>query len=47
VYPSKTSWRNTGWNLRIAEALGETPAPTAEELAVLRDFDREGFWTKA
>jgi len=26
--------------------VGETPTPTADELAVVRDCDREGFWTR-
>jgi glutaconate CoA-transferase subunit B len=37
---------NTGWKLRLAENLPETPAPTAAELAAIREIDREGFWTK-
>jgi len=37
---------NTGWTLRVAEQLVETPAPTAEELAVIREIDPQGFWTK-
>jgi glutaconate CoA-transferase subunit B len=37
--------RETGWTLRTASALAETVAPTAEELAVIRRFDPEGFWT--
>ena len=37
---------NTGWKLRVAENLTETPAPTAAELAVVREIDPEGFWTK-
>ena len=36
---------NTGWQLRPAEDVVETSAPTAQELAVIRDYDREGFWT--
>ena len=28
----------TGWPLRVAEPVGETPAPTGEELRVLRDL---------
>ncbi len=36
---------HTGWDLRVAPALGTTPEPTAEELAVLRRFDPEGAWT--
>jgi glutaconate CoA-transferase subunit B len=37
--------RQTGWPLRLAPELGETPPPTAEELAMIRRFDPEGFWT--
>jgi glutaconate CoA-transferase subunit B len=36
---------NTGWKLRIAQDVAETPAPSPEELAVIRDYDKEGFWT--
>ncbi len=36
----------TGWDLRVAPALGETPAPTATELAQIRRFDPDGFWTR-
>ncbi len=35
----------TGWPLARAEDLGETPLPSKEELATLRRFDPEGFWT--
>ena len=37
---------NTGWKLRVAENLAATPAPTDEELAVMREIDPDGFWTK-
>jgi glutaconate CoA-transferase subunit B len=37
---------NTGWTLRVADALMETPAPTEAELAVMRELDPKGFWTK-
>lgn len=37
---------STGWTLRVAEDLGETPAPREAELAVMRDLDRDGFWTR-
>lgn len=37
---------NTGWNLKIAENLGQTPEPTAAELQAIREYDKEGFWTK-
>lgn len=36
---------STGWPLVVADAVSETPAPTDEELAILRRFDPEGFWT--
>jgi glutaconate CoA-transferase subunit B len=28
----------TGWDLRVAEAIGETAPPTDQELAALRDL---------
>lgn len=37
---------NTGWKLRVADKLMETPEPAASELKAFREFDREGFWTK-
>lgn len=36
---------NTGWKLRVAKDVKETSEPTKEELAVIRDYDKEGFWT--
>jgi glutaconate CoA-transferase subunit B len=36
----------TGWTLPVADALGETPAPTENELAVMRELDPDRFWTK-
>ncbi len=36
---------NTGWKLRVAEDVKETPEPTNEELKAIREYDREGFWT--
>lgn len=35
----------TGWELAVADELGNTPAPTPEELAIIRRFDPHGFWT--
>ena len=35
---------NTGWTLRVADNLVETPAPRAQELAVMRELDPKGFW---
>jgi glutaconate CoA-transferase subunit B len=37
---------NTGWKLKLAEKVVETPEPTAAELKAIREYDREGFWTK-
>jgi glutaconate CoA-transferase subunit B len=36
---------NTGWDLRMAAVVTETAVPTAPELAILRQFDPDGFWT--
>ncbi len=36
---------NTGWELRVAPNLAQTPAPTEAELAMLQRFDPTGFWT--
>ena len=35
----------TGWPLRLADPVVETPPPSADELAMIRRFDPEGFWT--
>jgi glutaconate CoA-transferase subunit B len=35
----------TGWPLAAAPTVTVTPPPTAEELAVIRRFDPDGFWT--
>lgn len=37
----------TGWLLRLAPEVTETPRPSADELATIRRFDPEGFWTGA
>jgi glutaconate CoA-transferase subunit B len=36
----------TGWKLRVADELRETPEPSREELAAIREYDKQGFWTK-
>jgi glutaconate CoA-transferase subunit B len=36
----------TGWEVRIAGDVRETPTPAAEELEIVRACDPEGFWTK-
>ena len=38
---------NTGWDIKLADDVVETPAPTEAELAAIRRFDPEGFWTKS
>jgi glutaconate CoA-transferase subunit B len=37
---------NTGWPLRTAEAVSVTPPPSALELAAVRRYDPEGYWTQ-
>ena len=37
----------TGWPLTLSDPAGETPTPTEAELAAIRRFDPEGFWTRA
>ncbi len=37
---------NTGWKLRVASDVSETKPPTEVELAAVREYDKEGFWTK-
>jgi glutaconate CoA-transferase subunit B len=37
--------RATGWPLRLAEDCAPTPAPTADELKLIREADPHGFWT--
>ena len=37
--------RETGWPLRVAPEVTETPPPTAQELAAIRAYDPRGFWT--
>src|SRR5438034_201130 len=37
--------RGTGWELKVADDVSETSAPTESELAAIRRFDPDGFWT--
>ncbi len=37
---------NTGWPLRVAMLLGETDAPSGEELEAMLVIDPQGFWTR-
>jgi glutaconate CoA-transferase, subunit B len=36
----------TGWDLKVADRVEETAPPTESELAAIRRFDPEGFWTR-
>jgi glutaconate CoA-transferase subunit B len=36
---------NTGWSLKVDDELAQTPEPTKEELAMLKQFDPQGYWT--
>ena len=37
----------TGWPLQVSDRVSETSAPTEAELTAIRQFDPEGFWTRA
>lgn len=37
---------NTGWKLRVPEDVRPTPEPSPEELHAVREYDKEGFWTR-
>lgn len=37
---------NTGWKLRVAADVKQTPEPSDAELRTIRDYDRDGFWTR-
>lgn len=37
---------STGWQLKCAEKIQKTSEPSALELQVIREYDKEGFWTK-
>ena len=36
---------NTSWPLRVAGQLDQTPLPTPQELAMLKQFDPQNYWT--
>jgi glutaconate CoA-transferase subunit B len=36
---------NTGWKLKVAEDMKQTPEPNSAELKAIRDYDKKGFWT--
>jgi glutaconate CoA-transferase subunit B len=37
---------NTGWKLRVAAQVSQTQEPSVEELKAIREYDKDGFWTK-
>ncbi len=37
---------NTGWKLRVSPDVRATTPPSAAELKAIREYDKEGFWTK-
>jgi glutaconate CoA-transferase subunit B len=41
----ETVLENTGWHLRVDRKPAVTPEPTETELAMLRRFDPQGYWT--
>ena len=47
VHPGHTAdevIENTGWELKTAPGMTETPAPGDAEMTALHQVDREGFW---
>ena len=36
---------NTGWQLKTADKIETTVAPSAAELQAIREYDQQGFWT--
>ena len=47
VHPGHTAdevIENTGWELKTAPDMTETPAPSDAEMTALHQVDREGFW---
>jgi len=36
---------NTGWPVRVADALEQTPIPALQELGAIKRFDPQGYWT--
>jgi glutaconate CoA-transferase subunit B len=37
---------NTGWTLRVSDEIAQTPEPSSAELKVIREYDKNGFWTR-
>jgi glutaconate CoA-transferase subunit B len=38
---------DTGWQVKVADNVAETSPPTESELAAIRNFDPDGFWTRS
>jgi glutaconate CoA-transferase subunit B len=43
----ETVVEQTGWELKTAQEITISPAPTSEELSIIRQYDPQGFWTGA
>ena len=37
--------RETGWLLKIADDVQETPSPSKDEIVAVRKYDPKGVWT--
>jgi len=37
---------NTGWNLRVSDTVARTLEPSVAELKAIREYDKDGFWTR-
>jgi len=37
----------TGWDLKVADDVAETSPPSNSEMAAIRRFDPDGFWTRS
>ena len=50
VHPGRTVdevQNETGWEIKVAGGVMETPPPTEAELEAIRRFDPDGFWTRS
>jgi glutaconate CoA-transferase subunit B len=37
---------NTGWTLRVSDEITQTSEPSSAELKTIREYDKDGFWTR-
>lgn len=37
---------NTGWRLQLGNPIEQTQAPSSDELKAIREYDKQGFWTR-